>query len=143
MIETILKLKRQRANAAAQAEAVTETVECPVMVEQEDTLQTELQAEPKTEPKTEARTNRRSTTRKEVKNQEPPTPKKEKENRFTLVVYSEKCLALFGDTKSVKDQLKAIGGRYNPNLRPFGNDTKAPGWVFSKNKRAEIEKIIN
>lgn len=147
MIETILKLKRQRANAAAQAEAVTETVECPVIVEQEDTLQTEpqteLQTEPKTEPKTEARTKRRSTTRKEVKNQETPTPKKEKENRFTLVVYSDKCLALFGDTKSVKDQLKAIGGRYNPNLRPFGNDTKAPGWVFSKNKRAEIEKIIN
>ena len=86
---------------------------------------------------------RRTAVRKEAKKQVEPGPKKMKGNRFTFVEFSDKSLALFGDTKQIKEQLKAIGGRYNPNLRPFGNDTKAPGWIFSKNKRAEIEKIIN
>lgn len=54
--------------------------------------------------------------------------------------YSEKALAVFGDTKPIKDQLKAIGGRFNPCLTYNGN--KKAGWIFSKKHRAEIEKLI-
>ena len=35
---------------------------------------------------------------------------------FLIVDYSEKAIAVFGDTKSVKDELKALGGRFNPNI---------------------------
>lgn len=33
-----------------------------------------------------------------------------------VVDYSEKAVAVFGDTKAVKDQLKELGGRFNPSL---------------------------
>jgi ribonuclease BN (tRNA processing enzyme) len=35
---------------------------------------------------------------------------------FIIVDYSEKALAVFGDTRPVKEQLKALGGRFNPKL---------------------------
>lgn len=63
--------------------------------------------------------------------------------RYTLMQYSEKCVALFGDTKSIKDELRKIGGRYNPNLHPFGPDTSVPGWVFPNKYREDVEQLIN
>ncbi|MDR3246229.1 MAG: fusion protein [Prevotellaceae bacterium] len=59
---------------------------------------------------------------------------------FTIVDYSEKALAIFGDTKLIKDQLKALGGRFNPNLTH--NEEKTAGWIFSKSKRTELEKLL-
>jgi hypothetical protein len=35
---------------------------------------------------------------------------------FIVADYSEKALAVFGDTRLIKDQLKALGGRFNPKL---------------------------
>jgi hypothetical protein len=60
---------------------------------------------------------------------------------FELVNYSDKALALFGDTKSIKDRLKAIGGRFNPYLNYNGG--KKAGWIFSKTKEAELKKLIS
>lgn len=54
-----------------------------------------------------------------------------------IVNYSEKAVALVGDTKAVKKQLKEIGGRFNMKL------TCGPGWIFSAKKRPEIEKLIS
>jgi hypothetical protein len=48
---------------------------------------------------------------------------------FIIVDYSEKALAVFGDTRPVKDQLKALGGRFNPKLTHEGE--KQAGWIFS------------
>jgi hypothetical protein len=49
-----------------------------------------------------------------------------KGTKVQVVTYSEKALALFGDTKPIKDQLKALGARFNPVLTtPEG--TKSPG----------------
>jgi ribonuclease BN (tRNA processing enzyme) len=39
---------------------------------------------------------------------------------FIIVDYSEKAIAVFGDTRAVKDQLKAADGRFNPNLTHEG-----------------------
>jgi hypothetical protein len=56
------------------------------------------------------------------------------------VDYSEKALAVFGDTKPVKDQLKALGGRFNPKLTHEG--TKKAGWIFSKSKEQEVKNLL-
>lgn len=61
--------------------------------------------------------------------------------QFEIVDYSEKALALFGDTRPIKDQLKALGGRFNPRLSHNGN--KRAGWIFSTTKRAELNNVLN
>jgi len=60
---------------------------------------------------------------------------------FFIVDYSQKALAVFGDTRPVKNQLKASGGRFNPKL--MHNGTKKAGWIFSKSKEQEIKKLLN
>ena len=45
-----------------------------------------------------------------------------------FVKYSEKCIAVFGDTKPIKDSLKELGGKFNMNLTHNGE--KKPGWIF-------------
>ncbi|MDR1706913.1 MAG: fusion protein [Prevotella sp.] len=59
---------------------------------------------------------------------------------FEIVDYSEKAIALFGDTKEIKDLLKAMGGKFNPRLSH--NAGKQAGWIFSKTKREELETIL-
>jgi hypothetical protein len=55
--------------------------------------------------------------------------------------YTEKSFVVIGDTRPIKDDLKSIGGRFNPNLTI--DDERVAGWVFSKNKRLEVEDLIN
>ena len=59
---------------------------------------------------------------------------------FIIVDYSEKAIALFGDTKSVKDNLKELGGRFNPKLTHEGE--KKAGWIFSKSKENELRNLL-
>lgn len=59
---------------------------------------------------------------------------------FVIVNYSEKALAVFGDTKAVKDELKALDGRFNPKLTHEG--TKKAGWIFSKSKEQELNNLL-
>ena len=61
--------------------------------------------------------------------------------QFEIVDYSQKAIALFGDTKPIKDLLKAIGGKFNPRLTH--NDEKRAGWIFAITKREELQTIIN
>lgn len=61
-------------------------------------------------------------------------------SNFLIVDYSEKALAVFGDTKAIKDELKALGGRFNPKLSHEGN--KRAGWIFSKNKENELRDLL-
>lgn len=56
-----------------------------------------------------------------------------------IVDYSEKAVAVFGETMEIREQLKALGGRFNPSLR-YGNGKRA-GWVFPKSKREELERL--
>lgn len=64
----------------------------------------------------------------------------EKENKekeaFKIINYSEKAIAIVGDTISIKDKLKEIGGRYNPRL------TCGAGWIFPKSKKEQLNKIL-
>lgn len=60
---------------------------------------------------------------------------------FEIVDYSEKAIALFGDTKPIKDLLLAMGAKFNPRLTH--NQEKQAGWIFSKTKRKELEEVLN
>lgn len=54
----------------------------------------------------------------------------------TLVEYSAKAVAVFGDTKSIKDELKAMGGRFNSHLT--FNGKRLAGWIFSKSQERQL-----
>ena len=53
-----------------------------------------------------------------------------------LINYSDKAVALVGDTREIKDELKRIGGRFNAKL------SCGVGWIFSNAKRAELEALV-
>lgn len=53
-----------------------------------------------------------------------------------IIDYSEKALAVIGETKAVKEQLKQLGGRFNPRL------SCGAGWIFSKKRESELRALI-
>lgn len=55
---------------------------------------------------------------------------------FKIIDYSEKSIAVVGDTKDIKDSLKKIGGVFNPRL------SCGAGWIFSKKKMAELSELL-
>lgn len=57
-----------------------------------------------------------------------------------IVDYSEKAIAVFGDTKAIKGQLKEIGGRFNPSLNYNGE--KRAGWIFSKKQADKVRELL-
>ena len=59
-----------------------------------------------------------------------------------IIEYSVKSIAVIGDTKNIKDELKELGGRWNPNLKDKNNQPMK-GWIFSKKKLPEVEKLLN
>lgn len=67
--------------------------------------------------------------------QSEPQETKTKAN-CTLVEYSEKALAVFGETKQIKDELSAMGGRFNSRLTINGK--KIAGWIFPKSKEQTL-----
>jgi len=56
------------------------------------------------------------------------------------IQYTERCIAVIGDTKPLKDQLKQAGGKFNPYLKV--NGSTVAGWVFSVNRKDQIAGII-
>jgi hypothetical protein len=58
------------------------------------------------------------------------------DKKFTIVDYSEKAIAVVGDTKSIKDELKKMGGRFNFRL------SCGAGWIFPKSKQDEIKAFL-
>jgi hypothetical protein len=59
---------------------------------------------------------------------------------FIIVDCSEKAIAVFGDTKPVKDRLKAMGGRFNPKLTHDGQ--QQAGWIFPKSKKQKLNDFL-
>lgn len=56
--------------------------------------------------------------------------------RLNITNYSEKAIALTGDTKEVREQLKALGGRFNARL------SCGAGWIFSKAKENALRDLV-
>ena len=57
-----------------------------------------------------------------------------------IVDYSEKAIAVFGETKAIKDELKKLGGKFNPALKHNGE--KRAGWIFSKKQTDKVRALL-
>lgn len=73
---------------------------------------------------------------KTERSQQPETKSIPKNLAIQIVDYSEKAIAVYGETKVIKEQLKNIGGKFNPRLKD------GAGWVFSKKQRKAVEELI-
>lgn len=56
---------------------------------------------------------------------------------FEILDYSDKSFAVVGDTKSIKDDLKRLGGRFNFRL------SCGAGWIFPKSKMDDVKALLN
>ena len=54
-----------------------------------------------------------------------------------IIDYSEKAIAVVGDTRAIKDTLKTLGGRFNAHL------TCGAGWIFSKAKETTLRNALS
>lgn len=54
-----------------------------------------------------------------------------------VIRYSDKAVAVTGDTRAAKDKLKSMGGRFNAKL------TCGPGWIFKADRLPELEALIS
>jgi hypothetical protein len=61
---------------------------------------------------------------------------------ITIESYSEKAIAVFGETKPIKDYLLQLNGKFNPSLKGQGDEKRA-GWIFPKTKQSEVQKILD
>ena len=57
-------------------------------------------------------------------------------SNIEIVDYSEKAIAVIGDTKPLKDVLKSLGGKFNFRLKC------GAGWIFPKTKIDEVRAAI-
>lgn len=55
---------------------------------------------------------------------------------FEIIDYSEKSIAVVGDTREIKDALARLGGRFNARLKC------GAGWIFPKSKREGVEAVL-
>jgi len=53
-----------------------------------------------------------------------------------LIDYSDRAVAVIGNTKPIKDILKAAGGRFNFRLKC------GAGWIFPKTQKEDVKKLI-
>lgn len=59
---------------------------------------------------------------------------------YTLIQYSEKSVAVFGDTKEIKDKLANMGGKFNKYLK-YNGQVQA-GWIFPKYKEEQLSYLF-
>ena len=57
-----------------------------------------------------------------------------------IIDYSEKAIAVFGDTKPLKEILRSLGGRFSPRLQ--NNGQTAAGWVFPKRNEQKVRQTL-
>ena len=68
----------------------------------------------------------------------PTKPIKEeiKTSGVQIIDYSDKAIAVIGDTRAIKETLKSLGGRFNGRL------SCGAGWIFSKKKEQEVRATL-
>ena len=57
-----------------------------------------------------------------------------------IVEYSEKAIAVFGDTKPIKDVLKGLNGLFRANLTYKGE--RRAGWIYSKKQEQKVREAL-
>ena len=73
---------------------------------------------------------------KEQPTQPEPTHEAPKDGKIQIIDYSEKAFAVIGETKPIKDELKNLGGSFNPRLNC------GAGWIFSKTKLEAVKSYL-
>lgn len=72
-----------------------------------------------------------------------PTIKKEPRNivnDIILIDYSEKSIAVIGNTYEIKEGLKNLGGKFNKFLTVEGE--KKAGWIFNKSQADKVSDLL-
>lgn len=59
-----------------------------------------------------------------------------KEGQIKAIEYSDKSIAIIGDTRQFKDELKKLGGKFNFRL------SCGAGWIFPKTKANELKSFF-
>jgi hypothetical protein len=54
-----------------------------------------------------------------------------------IIDYSEKAIAVIGETRPIKDTLKSLGGKFNFRL------SCGPGWIFKKSDLERVQKALS
>lgn len=60
--------------------------------------------------------------------------------RVEIVEYSAKSIAVFGDTKPLRDTLRDLNGLFRAYLTHDG--TRCAGWIFSKRREQEVRSAL-
>ena len=63
-----------------------------------------------------------------------------------IVDYSEKAIAIFGETKYYKNKLSEIQGKFNASLNfknENGETDKKAGWIFPKVRKDMVKQVVN
>ena len=58
-----------------------------------------------------------------------------------IVNYSDRSIAVFGNTKPIKEELKSLGGRFNKYLKQ--NEMTKAGWIFPMKSKADVEEVLS
>lgn len=72
------------------------------------------------------------TTEQEAK----PAPVKAENGTINIIKYSDRSIAVVGDTKPIKDKLKELGGSFNFRL------SCGPGWIFPLSKLETLQNTL-
>lgn len=112
----------------------------PIAMKQEKQLSVQEQIE-QLRKKIQELEQQSETVKESVKKMDEGIKEVKKDIDLLVVDYSEKAVAIFGDTRLVKEQLKEIGARFNPYLNKDGN--KCPGWILPKSKKELLQTILN
>lgn len=68
---------------------------------------------------------------------EKPAPVEVTPGKVQIIDYSEKAVAVIGETYPIREKLKELGGRFNRNL------SCGAGWIFSKKQLPELQKAFS
>lgn len=61
-------------------------------------------------------------------------------SKVQIIQYSEKAIAVFGDTKPFVNELKELGGKFNGSLN-FENEKRA-GWIYPKKSSDKVQELV-
>lgn len=60
-----------------------------------------------------------------------------------IVPYNERAFLVIGDTRTHKDRLMKLGGRFNNSFTNPETDEKVSGWIFSVKRLEDVKKQLN
>ena len=71
---------------------------------------------------------------------QPRTPAELSTLHLEIVEYSEKAIAVFGDTKPIKEILKGLNGLFRANLTHNGE--RRAGWIYSRKQEQKVRETL-